>query len=45
MITATGRFPDRLAAEIPVRSSMRVDRSNNTPVGEEQAAPAAAPGD
>jgi hypothetical protein len=38
MVTVTGRFPDRLAAEIPQRSSMRVDRSNNTPVGEEVSA-------
>ena len=37
MVTVTGRFPDRLAAEMPLRSSLRVDRSNNTPVGEEVA--------
>lgn len=35
MVTVTGRWPDRLAAEIPARSSLRVDRSDNTPVGEE----------
>lgn len=40
MVTLTGRFPDRLAAEVPLRSSLRVDRSNNTPVGEEVAPPA-----
>ena len=43
MISITGRFPDRLAAEVPTRESLRVDRSNVTPVGEE-AAPAQAPG-
>lgn len=42
MITISGRWPDRLAAEVPQRSSLRVDRSNNTPVGEESA-PAPAP--
>lgn len=43
MITVAGRFPDRLAAEVPIRATLRVDRSNLTPVGEEQA-PAQAPG-
>jgi hypothetical protein len=42
MASVTWRFPDRLAADIPVRDSLRVDRSNNTPVGEETA-PATAP--
>lgn len=37
MVTVTGRFPNRLAAEMPLRSSLRVDRSTNTPVGEEVA--------
>ncbi len=43
MIMVMGRFPDRLAGEVPLRASMRVDRSNVTPVGEESA-PAEAPG-
>ncbi len=43
MISVIGRFPDRMAAEVPMRSSLRVDRSNVTPVGEENA-PAVAPG-
>lgn len=43
MVSVAGRFPDRLAAEVPMRSSLRVDRSNVTPVGEE-VAPAQAPG-
>lgn len=43
MVTVTGRFPDRLAAEVPVRSSLRVDRSNNTAVGEEVAPARSAP--
>jgi cobyrinic acid a,c-diamide synthase len=42
MISIAGRFPERLAAEVPMRASLRVDRSNDTPVGEE-AAPAQAP--
>jgi len=43
LIAVTGRFPDRLAAEIPARDSLRVDRSNVTPIGDE-VAPAQAPG-
>jgi hypothetical protein len=43
MLSVAGRFPDRLAAEVPTRASLRVDRSNVTPVGEE-VAPAQAPG-
>jgi hypothetical protein len=43
MVTVTGRFPDRLAAEVPLRSSTRVDRSDNTAVGDEVAPPAQAP--
>jgi len=46
MISATGRFPGRMAAEIPIRSSLRVDRSDVTPVGNETTpaqAPATAP--
>lgn len=39
MITATGRFPERMAAEIPLRASLRVDRGDTTPVGEEVVAP------
>lgn len=42
MVSANWRFPDRVAAEIPMRDSLRVDRSDNTPVGEE-VAPAVAP--
>jgi hypothetical protein len=30
-----GRWPERLAVEVPVRQTLRVDRSNITPVGEE----------
>ena len=43
MLGIVGRFPDRLAGEVPLRSSMRVDRSDTTAVGEE-VAPAEAPG-
>ncbi len=43
LISFSGRFPYRLAAEVPQRETMRVDRSNATPVGEE-IAPAATPG-
>lgn len=43
MLSMTYRFPDRLAAELPIRDSLRVDRSGNTPVGEE-VAPQQAPG-
>jgi hypothetical protein len=35
LVSFGGRFPYRLAAEVPQRESMRVDRSNVTPVGEE----------
>jgi hypothetical protein len=38
MITAYARWPDRLAGEIPQRESLRVDRSDTTPVGEETTA-------
>jgi hypothetical protein len=38
MITAYARWPDRLAGEIPQRASLRVDRSDTTPVGEETTA-------
>ncbi len=44
VLQATWRFPERLAAEIPMRDSLRVDRSDNTPVGEEVAPAGAAPG-
>lgn len=43
IVSMTYRFPDRVAATIPLRDSLRVDRSDNTPVGEESA-PAVAPG-
>lgn len=43
MLSIAGRFPERLAAEVPMRASLRVDRSNVTAVGEE-VAPAQAPG-
>jgi len=33
-----GRWPDRQAAEIPARDSLRVDRSGNTAVGDEAGA-------
>lgn len=33
--SVTWRFPERLAADIPMRDSLRVDRRDNTPVGEE----------
>ena len=42
IISATWRFPDRTAATVPLRDSLRVDRSDNTPVGEE-VAPSVAP--
>lgn len=38
LVQFTGRWPDRLAVEVPVRDTLRVDRSNVTPVGEEQPA-------
>ncbi len=44
VLQASWRFPERLAAEIPMRDSLRVDRSDNTPVGDEVAPTAAAPG-
>lgn len=44
VVQATWRFPERLAAEIPMRDSLRVDRSDNTPVGEEVAPAGPAPG-
>ena len=43
MISVGGRFPYRLAAEVPQRETLRVDRRNATPVGEE-VAPTTAPG-
>lgn len=43
VLSAVWRFPERLAAEIPSRDSLRVDRSDDTPVGEE-VAPTPAPG-
>lgn len=43
MLVVTGRFPERLAAEIPLRATLRVDRSDATPIGEE-IAPTQAPG-
>lgn len=33
--SVTWRFPERLAADIPMRDSLRVDRRDNTPVGDE----------
>ncbi len=38
LLTFHGRWPDRVAAEVPLRSSLRVDRSNLTVVGEEAGA-------
>lgn len=35
LVQFTGRWPERLAVEVPVRQTLRVDRSNITPVGEE----------
>lgn len=43
IVSMTYRFPDRLAAEIPLRDSLRVDRGGNTSVGEESP-PSVAPG-
>ena len=42
VVSVAWRFPERLAAEIPMRDSLRVDRSDNTPVGDE-VAPSTAP--
>jgi hypothetical protein len=39
LLTFYARWPARVAAEVPIRASLRVDRSNVTPVGEEQAPP------
>jgi len=47
MITVGGRFPYRLAADLPERETLRVDRRNVDPVGEEidaNRAPGANPG-
>lgn len=35
LVQFTGRWPDRLAVTVPTRETLRVDRSNVTPVGEE----------
>lgn len=35
LLTFYARWPARVAAEVPIRASLRVDRSNVTPVGEE----------
>ncbi len=35
LLSFYGRWPERLAAEVPLRASLRVDRSNLTEVGEE----------
>jgi hypothetical protein len=35
LVQFVGRWPERLAVEIPIRQTLRVDRSNLTPVGEE----------
>jgi len=35
MFAVSARWPDRIAAQIPVRGGVRVDRSDTTPVGEE----------
>lgn len=42
VVSVAWRFPERLAAEIPQRDSLRVDRSDDTPVGTE-VAPSTAP--
>ncbi|MEZ4403882.1 MAG: hypothetical protein R3B06_27915 [Kofleriaceae bacterium] len=44
LVQVAWRFPERLAAEIPLRDSLRVDRSDTTPVGDEVQAPAGGPG-
>jgi hypothetical protein len=36
MVSFYARWPERVAAEVPLRSSLRVDRSDVTSVGEEQ---------
>lgn len=38
-VTFSGRWPSRVAAEIPLRSSLRVDRADQTAVGDETATP------
>lgn len=35
LVTFYGRWPSRVAAEVPMRATLRVDRRNVTPVGEE----------
>jgi hypothetical protein len=35
LVQFVGRWPERLAVEVPVRQTLRVDRSNITPVGDE----------
>ena len=42
LLSFSGRWPDRLAGEVPVRATLRVDRSNLTPVGEEVGTPGGA---
>ena len=37
LVQFVGRWPERLAVEIPVRQTLRVDRSNITPIGGEDA--------
>jgi hypothetical protein len=39
LFSFSGRWPERTAGDMPTRSSMRVDRSNVTPVGEEATTP------
>lgn len=34
MLTFSGRWPERLAATVPVRQTLRVDRANVTPIGD-----------
>ena len=34
MLQFAGRWPERLAATVPIRQTLRVDRSNVTPIGD-----------
>jgi hypothetical protein len=43
MLSLSGRWPDELAGEVPTRQSLRVDRSDVTPVGEEVPTPPPTP--
>jgi hypothetical protein len=43
LLTFFGRWPDRVAGEVPIRQSLRVDRSDVTPVGDEITKPGTTP--